>query len=252
MVGDKNIYVVYDPRIEDSSSLSKFLGIVLDKAHYPIKLVEFITLENYVKLLEKEGPRNFTICLNKTYSDVSLKYGAILEEATFKFFSRYYQNPEQSIAILGLLMDVDVIFSDDASKKNAWGKLVTFQKFYAQHQSNLDTAPAVKVEVQAPSESVIEDEYLVLTDVVEVMDDNVPEVIKSSEEIIKEKEVVEIPVVKETPKKAATKKSLSIKDAIIPKTDEPSYEALLEFYKLASLILGDVSKLKALAVSISK
>ena len=25
MVGDKNIYVVYDPKIEDSSSLSKFL-----------------------------------------------------------------------------------------------------------------------------------------------------------------------------------------------------------------------------------
>lgn len=247
MVGDKNIYVVYDPKIEDSSSLSKFLGIVLDKAHFPIKLVEFITLENYVKLLEKEGPRNFTICLNKTYSDVSLKYGAILEEATFKFFSRYYQNPDRSIAILGLLMDVDTIFSDDASKKNAWGKLVTFQKFYAQHQSTLETL-VINIEEKSTIEATPspEEEYLVLTDVAEVMDDDIPEVIKSSEDIIKEEKIVE-PI-----KKSATKKSLSIKDAIVPKSEEPSYETLLEFYKLASLILGDISKLKALAASISK
>ena len=56
MAGDKNIYVVYDPKIEDSSSLSKFLGIVLEKAQYPIKDVEFVTLPDYLKLLSPLPP----------------------------------------------------------------------------------------------------------------------------------------------------------------------------------------------------
>jgi len=239
MVGDKNIYVVYDPKIEDSSSLSKFLGIVLEKAHYPIKDVEFVTLPDYLKLIETNGPRNFTICLNKTYSDISLKYGAILEEATFKFFSRFYQNTEKRIAVLGLLMDVHTIFDDENSKKSAWSKLVTLQKFYEEHKKGL-THTAI--------ESEKEEEYLELTDVEELFpepeDDDVPEVIKSSEEIIKEEKIVEeIPA-------TVPKKSLVIRDAIEP--EKVSYEDLLAFYKLTSSILVDIDSLKTLSNKIGK
>lgn len=239
MVGDKNIYVVYDPKIEDSSSLSKFLGIVLEKAHYPIKDVEFVTLPDYLKLIETNGPRNFTICLNKTYSDISLKYGAILEEATFKFFSRFYQNTEKRIAVLGLLMDVHTIFDDENSKKSAWSKLITLQKFYEEHKKGL-THTAIEPEK--------EEEYLELTDVEELFpepeDDDVPEVIKSSEEIIKEEKIVEeIPA-------TVPKKSLVIRDAIEP--EKVSYEDLLAFYKLTSSILVYIDSLKTLSNKIGK
>lgn len=242
MAGDKNIYVVYDPKIEDSSSLSKFLGIVLEKAQYPIKDVEFVTLPDYLKLLETQGPRNFTICLNKTYSDISLKYGAILEEATFKFFSRFYQNPEKKIAILGLLMDVHTIFDDENSKKNAWGKIVTLQKFYEEHKKGMTQAviQPERKEVETKVES--DQEYLDLTNVEDIFeeDDGVPEVIKSSEDIRKE-EVLSTPV----------KKSLTIRDAIT-EPEKISYDDLLAFYKLASGILVDIASLKTLSEKIGK
>ena len=237
MAGDKNIYVVYDPKIEDSSSLSKFLGIVLEKAQYPIKDVEFVTLPDYLKLLETQGPRNFTICLNKTYSDISLKYGAILEEATFKFFSRFYQNPEKKIAILGLLMDVHTIFDDENSKKNAWGKIVTLQKFYEEHKKGM-TQTVIQLERKEVETKVEPDqEYLDLTN---VEDDGIPEVIKSSEDIRKE-EVLSTPV----------KKSLTIRDAIT-EPEKISYDDLLAFYKLASGILVDIASLKTLSEKIGK
>lgn len=243
MVGDKNIYVVYDPKIEDSSSLSKFLGIVLEKAHYPIKDVEFVTLSDYIKLLETHGPRNFTICLNKTYSDISLKYGAILEEATFKFFSRFYQNTEKRIAILGLLMDVHTIFDDENSKKNAWGKLVTLQKFYEEHKKGM-TQVDIKTEVVKTDDQAVEpdQEYLDLTAVQDIIEEDVPEVIKSSDDIRKEEEAITPPPVK---------KSLTIRDAIV-EPEKTSYEDLLAFYKLASSILVDVASLKTLSEKIGK
>lgn len=242
MAGDKNIYVVYDPKIEDSSSLSKFLGIVLEKAQYPIKDVEFVTLPDYLKLLETQGPRNFTICLNKTYSDISLKYGAILEEATFKFFSRFYQNPEKKIAILGLLMDVHTIFDDENSKKNAWGKIVTLQKFYEEHKKGM-TQTVIQPERKEVETKVESDqEYLDLTNVEDIFeeDDGIPEVIKSSEDIRKE-EVLSTPV----------KKSLTIRDAIT-EPEKISYDDLLAFYKLASGILVDIASLKTLSEKIGK
>ena len=244
MAGDKNIYVVYDPKIEDSSSLSKFLGIVLEKAQYPIKDVEFVTLTDYLKLLETQGPRNFTICLNKTYSDISLKYGAILEEATFKFFSRFYQNPEKKIAILGLLMDVRTIFDDENSKKNAWGKLVTLQKFYEEHKKGMIHAVIQEAQDEVEKTKVEPDqEYLDLTDVEDIFEeDSVPEVIKSSEDIRKE-EVKSIA----TP----VKKSLTIRDAIV-EPEKTSYDDLLAFYKLASGILEDITSIKTLSEKIGK
>lgn len=231
MAGDKNIYVVYDPKIEDSSSLSKFLGIVLDKAKYPIKLVEFITLEDYLKLVETNGPRNFTICLNKTYSDVSLKYGSILEEATFKFFSRYYQNPEKGIAILGLLTDVSEIFSNDASKKNAWGKLVTLQKFYTEHSSGFESKVITKTVIEEPVKEVkeeVEDETSVISNTCEVL---------QAEEVVVQEQTTE-----PTPEK----KRLVIKDCVPQKQEGPSYEELLAFYTIVSRILKDVHDLKKL------
>ena len=234
MAGDKNIYVVYDPKIEDSSSLSKFLGIVLEKANYPIKDVEFITLQNYIKLLETKGPRNFTICLNKTYSDISLKYGALLEEATFKFFSRFYQNPEKQIAILGLLMDITTLFSDENSKKGAWSKLVTFQKFYEDHKKGMQNTNISQ-----------DDEYLALTEVQELFDEDVPEVIQDSTP------PVEVPLKKEVEAPVASKKVLSIRDAISPAEQNPSYETLLEFYKLTHKVLKGLDDLKQLDQKLS-
>lgn len=233
MVGNKSIYVVYDPKIEDSSSLSKFLGIVLDKAQYPIDLVEFVTLDEYLVILDKRGICNFTICLNKTYSDVSIKYGALLEESTFKFFSRYYQNPDKQIAILGLLMNVSSIFEDDASKKSAWAKLVTFQRFYTDHKDSVSSA---EVAPTAPVKEVVAKK----AEVAKVVEE-VPEVIKDSKEIVAE-----------AIKPASTpKKKLIIKDTVESKGVSPSYEDLLNFYKISSKFLEDFEVLKKTALQLS-
>ena len=182
------------------------------------------------------------ILIFQYYCDISLKYGAILEEATFKFFSRFYQNPEKKIAILGLLMDVHTIFDDENSKKNAWGKIVTLQKFYEEHKKGMTQAviQPERKEVETKVES--DQEYLDLTNVEDIFeeDDGVPEVIKSSEDIRKE-EVLSTPV----------KKSLTIRDAIT-EPEKISYDELLAFYKLASGILVDIASLKTLSEKIGK
>ena len=86
-------------------------------------------------------------------------------------------------------------------------------------------------------------EYLDLTDVEDIFEeDSVPEVIKSSEDIRKE-EVKSIA----TP----VKKSLTIRDAIV-EPEKTSYADLLAFYKLASGILEDITSLKTLSEKIGK
>ncbi len=132
MASTKRIYVVYDPRIETSTTLSKFLGIVLEKAGFPIKQIEIIPAEDYLSILDltQNVRDHYIICLNKTYSDISLKIGHKLGEPTFKFFSRFYNNPEKRVIVLGLLNNIDHIFSDELIKKSSWTKLVTFNNSY--------------------------------------------------------------------------------------------------------------------------
>lgn len=213
---EKTIQIVYDPKIEDSSSLSKFLGIVLEKAKFPIKLINFITIDDYLKRLESGRIDHFTICLNKSYSSVSLKISEIVEEPTYKFFSRYYHNKDRSIILLGLIMDISEIFSNENTKKNAWGKLVTFQKDY--------------------SETKLDGIYLVPPAEDHEDDDDVPEVIKSSEDVRKE----------EAPK--VVKPKLEIKDSIVTQQDSPKgYSELLAYYKASKKFFDALQEMKDLS-----
>lgn len=218
----KIIRVVYDPKIETSDSLSKFLGIVLDKAKYPIKDIKFVKQEDYIQEIDgglRQG--NYTICLNKTYSVVSLKLSAIYKEPTYKFFSRYYANTEGQVIVVGLQVDVADIFSDDSQKKAAWAKLLTFKRdFDTCSDTPTDTTPEHNTESNSEPKPtplpVIE-----------------KEVTKEAEEV-----VVDVPVVKKaTSRKAPTKKSTPVVAEVSTETvqtpdqePKPSYEDLLAFY----------------------
>ena len=98
--------------------------------------------------------------MNKTYSEISLRIGSLLEEPPFKFFSRTYNNPEKHVFLLGLLMDISTIFTDDATKKNAWVKLVAFHKLYEENSSSLLDEPVEEIikDVPVVNEPVVVEE----------------------------------------------------------------------------------------------
>lgn len=184
MAGNKNIYIVYDPTIEDNVSLSKFIGIILEKAKFPLGNIAPISTKDFILLLERspEDIKN-VICLNKTYSSVSIKLGSYLKEPTHKFFTRTYKDPVKGILLIGLMADIETIFTDDATKKKVWLQLQTYQKDYTEFSSGLRE--------------------------VVLQEDEVPPVIKSSADVIaeeKKEEIVEEQIV-EVPKKIPVKKT---------------------------------------------
>lgn len=191
MAGDNKIYIVYDPLIENSGSLNKFLGTVLGSAKYPIDLIETITLENYLKLIDTDGVKNYTICLNKTYSSVTIEYSRILGFPAFKFFSRFYQNRETSTQLLGLILDIDTIFSDEASKRNVWEKVKTFINFYTDTNKNF-SIPKESIKVESKPETINEKEIKQVSEVViqnevkpnEILIDEIVECTPSYQELL--------------------------------------------------------------------
>lgn len=220
MGGDSTIYVIYNPSIEDSASLNKFLTVVLDKAKFPIGKVSFKTEEEYTDLL-KEGSKNYVICLNKTYTEVSIQTGQIISEQPFKFFSRYYQNDLKRIYILGLLNNLDELFDDknEALKRTTWTKLKAFLTTYNETSggmsSSVKTLP-IKDSLSASTKEVkIETSQQKLSEAV-------------VEEVIEQ-------VVDTTPKEEKSSTSVKI-----------SYEELLEFYNLTSSIITDFDILMTL------
>lgn len=202
---DGNIYIVYDPSVEDLTSLNKFLGVVLDKAKFPLTSVQFKTQEEYLAILDTTLP-NFTICLNKTYTEVSLKISNIVEQPPFKFFSRTYIDSTKKLSVLGLLNSVDQIFNDIDIKKSSWVKLLKFIETYNDYnKSGTKVVTTSKTEQDA------------------IKKESVKEVVQPVEE---KPIVTEISVTK-----------------IEQKDVKPSYEELLEFYTKAKDLISLVNAL---------
>lgn len=202
---DGNIYIVYDPSVEDLTSLNKFLGVVLDKAKFPLTSVQFKTQEEYLAILDTTLP-NFTICLNKTYTEVSLKISNIVEQPPFKFFSRTYIDSTKKLSVLGLLNSVDQIFNDIDIKKSSWVKLLKFIETYNDYNKS-----GTKVVTTSKTEQDV------------IKKESVKEVVQPVEE---KPIVTEISVTK-----------------IEQKDVKPSYEELLEFYTKAKDLISLVNAL---------
>lgn len=202
---DGNIYIVYDPSVEDLISLNKFLGVVLDKAKFPLTSVQFKTQEEYLAILDTTLP-NFTICLNKTYTEVSLKISNIVEQPPFKFFSRTYIDSTKKLSVLGLLNSVDQIFNDIDIKKSSWVKLLKFIETYNDYNKS-----GTKVVTTSKTEQDV------------IKKESVKEVVQPVEE---KPIVTEISVTK-----------------IEQKDVKPSYEELLEFYTKAKDLISLVNAL---------
>lgn len=202
---DGNIYIVYDPSVEDLTSLNKFLGVVLDKAKFPLTSVQFKTQEEYLAILDTTLP-NFTICLNKTYTEVSLKISNIVEQPPFKFFSRTYIDSTKKLSVLGLLNSVDQIFNDIDIKKSSWVKLLKFIETYNDYNKS-----GTKVVTTSKTEQDV------------IKKESVKEVVQPVEEK---------PVITEV---SVTK--------IEQKDVKPSYEELLEFYTKAKDLISLVNAL---------
>lgn len=224
MVGDSNIYVVYNSEIETSTLLNKFLTVVLDKAKFPISKIQFRTEEEYLSLLKEEGSKNYVICLNKTYTEISIQTGQVIGEQPFKFFSRHYQNDNKRIYILGLLNNLEELFDEknEALKRTTWAKLKTFLTSYTNTVSGFTSiepsakATSLPIKDSLNAETIKDDTNKVLDLVCE-------------QEIIHE----EPEVVVESRKEVEDKSSVS-------------YAELLEFYNLTSSLLRDFDILMTL------
>lgn len=220
MVGDSNIYIVYNPDIENSTLLNKFVTVVLDKAEFPISKVQFRTVDEYLSILKEEGSKNYVICLNKTYTEVSIQTGQLIGEQPFKFFSRHYQNNVKRIFILGLMNDLEELFNENnaALKKTTWAKLITFKETYTKTVSGFTSESTPKTSPLPIKDSLNTD---IVKDTVKVLD------------IVNEEE-----------------KDAEVEEAIPNhklKTEESvSYEELLEFYNLTSSLLRDFDILMTL------
>lgn len=229
MVGDSNIYVVYNPEIENSTLLNKFLTSVLDKAKFPISKIQFRTEEEYLELL-KEGSKNYVICLNKTYTEISIQTGQAIGEQPFKFFSRYYQNNPKRIYILGLLNNLDELFDDknEALKRTTWTKLKAFLATYIESSATIvDSTSAKSTKLPIKDSLVVEKSEITTTaqDVIKVLD-MVLEAVEPQLEV--KSDIVSDPITEP------------------PKSQKVSYEDLLEFYNLTSTLLRDFDILMTL------
>ncbi|AND75255.1 hypothetical protein FDH01_gp094 [Acinetobacter phage vB_AbaM_ME3] len=226
MVGDSNIYVVYNSEIETSTLLNKFLTVVLDKAKFPISKIQFRTEEEYLALLKEEGSKNYVICLNKTYTEISIQTGQIIGEQPFKFFSRYYQNDTKRIYILGLLNNLDELFDEknEALKRTTWTKLKTFLTSYTTTVSGFTSSEPTSKVTSLPIKDSLNTE--VIKDTTKVLD----LICEEQEEAPKEESK---PVVKEIRKELDSNPSVS-------------YAELLEFYNLTSSLLRDFDILMTL------
>lgn len=214
MVGKKIIYIVYDPTVEDNVSMSKFIGIILEKAKFPLEHITPIPVKDFILLLERnpEAIKN-VICLNKTYSSVSIKLGSYLKEPTHKFFTRTYKDPVKGILLIGLMADIETIFTDDATKKKVWLQLQTYQKDYLEFSSGLR----------------------------EEVEDDVPPVIKSSADVIaEEKKKEDLVQVAEVPKKTPVRKTSK---TVAPK-ETPVKESIKEEVKVQEVVVETTRKTK--------
>lgn len=140
----KNIYLVYDAKIENNTTINKLLT-VLDKAGFDVlDTVVPIAAPDFAELLEKELP-NFAICLNKTFKDFSITYSDKLEVPIFEFFSKEYLNKEKKICIAGLLLNIDDIF-ETAYKRYSWTVLTKFLENYNELSIVTEVTPPNPVE----------------------------------------------------------------------------------------------------------
>lgn len=173
----KNIYLVYDAKIENNTTINKLLT-VLDKAGYDVlDTVVPIAAPDFEELLEKEIP-NFAICLNKTFKDFSITYSDKLDVPIFEFFSKEYLNKEKKICIAGLLLNIDDVF-ETAYKRYSWTVLTKFLE-------NYNDLSAVVAEV--PVEEIIEEEIEEPEPDIfcEYLDNHVPEVVEKPNDSVQD------------------------------------------------------------------
>lgn len=198
MAGKQVIYLVYDPSVEDVSTLSKFITVVLSKTTIPVDDVEMITQDAYIQYLDtidSEAIPHSTICFNRTYRDVSLKYGNVLSLPTHEFFSRFFRSSKFNIQLLGLMFSINELFDDNAKKKTTWDKLQRFATDHKTYTSGIKATPTTptvekKPITPTPKKEVVEQQTNPVVDIQKPSYEELYSFYKSTQDLFKSLDVL--------------------------------------------------------------
>lgn len=153
---DKNIYILYDPLIEDKESLQKFNKILVLAGFKEEQLVT-LSQDKYLEYLSNEQNPfyNFVIAINQTYKTINQIYSQRLDIPIFEFFSKEFVSNSKDLVLFGLLFSVKAIY-EPAYKKFSWGVV---QKFYTEVNNKLNNVESDEPECDYfdnPADKVLE------------------------------------------------------------------------------------------------
>lgn len=211
----KDLYILYDPSIENSDSLSE-LDKILVLAGFDLSNIKHITLEDYKEELIKNNYKFFhsVLAVNNTYKEINVIYSEKLDIPLFDFFSKEYVNYDKKIALYGLLFSISTIFLK-THKKYSWGVINKFKEDYDKLIQEIpDTNPTCDyLETKEP-----------------VVEESIKTSTESAIELVEEikQEVIVAEQVSEETSEIASKELVEV---VVEQSDNKlSYEYLLTFY----------------------
>lgn len=210
---NKNIYILYDNKIETTESLEKFKKILVLAGFKDID-IQSISLDEYNEILIENNFYNFVIAINQTYKQINQIYSEKLDVPIFDFFSKEYINKEKNLVLYGLLFSVSSIY-ETAYKKFSWSVV---QKFFSDYSKIIN-------QQSDPSETcdyLSNDSYVSINEVEKEID--IQDVINTS--VIYEEPEYLSETLQATPR------------------EELSYEELLSFYINAKNLISQFNKVQ--------
>ena len=232
MVGiemDKNVYVLYDNKIETTESLEKFKKILV-LAGFEDAVIKPVSSEEYNNILVENNYNfyNFVIAINQTYKQINQIYSDKLNVPIFDFFSKEYTNREKSLVLYGLLFSISSIY-EPAYKKFSWSVV---QKFFTDYSDTINQTNTEEdcdyLSNDTPVSNKVENIFEVQP-TTEVIDEDTTE----ESEIVSSVEIS----IEQTPHVSETFQA-------VHQEEELSYEELVSFYINTKSLISQFNKVQ--------
>lgn len=149
---DNNLYVVYLKDLPEE--LDKLNNTVLSKAGFT--KVVCIHKDSYIQLIKDGTIPNFTLCIDRTYNDISSLISDAKGIEVSAFFSRTYKNEDSSFCLYGLSLSIAEIFQDHY-KRYTWNNITDMFSFYQKFVLPEDLKVDVVESVPTVQEEVVQE-----------------------------------------------------------------------------------------------